>query len=105
MKRTWEQIDELVISSIIHLQKYNRPTTTERLHVFIGTGVYDTHAGNTEQLLRRMRKHGLIEQTDRLEWVLTPIGKQMHKERIRNQTIERFRKHLPSPERGNPTTG
>lgn len=101
MKRTWEQIDEIVIKAILYLQKFGCPTTTQRIHPFIGTGLANTHLGNTEQLLRRMRKHGLLEQRDNLEWVVTLIGMETYKEIIKERTIERFkgrREHIPLPE-------
>lgn len=108
MKRSWKEIDEITIKAILHLQKIHRSTITQHIHPYIGTGVSNTHLGNTELLLRRMRKHGLIEQRDNLEWVVTLIGMETYKEIIKERTIERFkgrREHIPLPERRDEAPG
>lgn len=92
-KRTWDEIDTAVLKAIAHLENLNRPTTVSNLHGYVGTGVKETTLGNTENLLRRMARHGLVEETEKLEWVMTLIGDAKYKE-IKDSE-RRARKYIP----------
>lgn len=89
-RRTWEEIDLLVLRAINQLPKGK--ATSSALHGRVGTGVRKTHSGNTERLLQRVQRHGLIRQTYTLTWEMTEIGKEMY---VRHLQEQKQRKQSP----------
>lgn len=84
-RRTWEEIDLLVLRAINQLPKGK--ATSSALHGRVGTGVRKTHSGNTERLLQRVQRHGLIRQTYTLTWEMTEIGKEIYDEHLRARKL------------------